>query len=61
MLILFDLKIKKARINHRGELEHHGKNGRGYFVKYVKGNFTEILRKLEENGIPIERDFLIFI
>ncbi len=61
MLILFDLKIEKARINHRGELELHGKNGRGYFVKYVKGNFTEILRKLEENGIPVERDVLIFI
>jgi len=54
---MFDLKIEKAR----GELELHGKNGRGYFVKYVKGNFTEILRKLEENGIPVERDVLIFI
>ena len=61
MLILFDLKIEKARINHRGVLELHGRNGKGYFVKYVKGNFTEILRKLEENGIPVERDVLIFI
>jgi len=61
MLILFDLKINKARINHRGELELYGRNSRGYFIKYVKGDFSKILEDLENSGIKVERDVLIFI
>lgn len=55
------MEIRKARINHLGILEiYYRDNGRSY-IGYVKGDFSKILEDLENRGIKVERDVLIFI